>query len=332
MSRHLSISIKSARRRRQNTFARQVAYIVRDVTMSPRTGRIHDYRNAGPIEATGMSGWDDTIGKLIFSATRSERRKDAVEGRIIIAALPHELSKSKRLSLVRDFAEYLVRTLKVAVVWGIHPPPKGGSSFNWHTHLLLTAREVVGGKSLGKKTRQLDAFATGGKCVEAIRVWWTGAMNAALRRAGFVGDIEHKSYARLRREAELSGKVIVGPVKRPGRHMGEGRTAIARRLSRGRLALTPGMDGRRRGLLPLPIPEKKYKLRPLPVPAAGAPARAALPSKGVGPAASHGPPADGGVPANAPTGDRPAASKRRVGLRPLMTPERPKPEASREIS
>jgi hypothetical protein len=212
-------------------------------------------------------GWEGTLGELVEEAVMSERRIKAVEGRIAIVALPHELSQKERLALVRTCAAFLVRKFRVAVLYAIHPPPTGGSEFNWHAHLLFTSRRVIAGRALGLKTRELDSFKTGGTHIEAFRSWWCNAMNAALRQGGHEGNVEHKSFARL------------GDRTEPGCHKGERLTAIAR--------------CRQRRLRPLPIPEVIPALQPLPGPAIDAPtlkpSGANSLSTGLGPAASNKP-------------------------------------------
>ena len=243
--RHLSISVENVRRHERDSFARQVSYISRSVATNPRTGTTHDFRNHGPVEATGLEGWDGNIKELIYAATNSEseRRVRVVEGRVAILALPHEISAPERLQLARECARYFSKTFGVAVIFGIHPPPEDGDGRNWHLHVLITARRVIGGHGLGKKTRELDSLQTGGGHIESFRSWWCSAMNTVLRAGGHLANVEHKSFARL------------GLEDTPTRHLGERQTAIDRKRFREVRASLAHSYGRNRRLRILPWPK-----------------------------------------------------------------------------
>jgi len=246
--RHLSINIRGVRRSRGDSFARQTAYICRTRNFNPYTGRWHDYRRRGPAEAVGLVGWDGTVEELIEEVVATEKRKDSVEGRGVIVAIPDELLAHERLRLVKKCAQYISRKFKVACMYAIHRPSEKGDQRNWHAHLLFGSREVIGGKALGRKTRELDSRKIGGDQVEAFRAWWTNETNYALRQAGFDGNCEHRSFLRLGVEAV------------PGRHNGERQTAIARRLNR--------------GIRPLPIPSMGQWIQAQAEPETGVPALA----------------------------------------------------------
>ena len=291
-----------------------MAYIARCIAIYLRTGRRYDFRGKGPVEATGLAGWDGTIEQLMDAASAAERRKKAVEGRVAILALPHELSQAERLALVQQCAAYLVRKYRVAVFYAIHPPPKEGGGTNWHSHLLWTSREVVDGLALGKKTRELDAMKTGGKHVEAFRAWWCNAMNTALTQGGHRADVEHRSFRRL------------GIRAKPTRHQGEPRTAIARRRAREKKIALP------------PCPEPKPRLRVLRDPVVPTAMAPAMPVEtDAGQLGASVPPAKPGIAktgpvldANDPTAHEaaepaPAASTARQSLRPLPEPKTCKP-------
>lgn len=243
--RHLSINVDNVRRHERDSFARQVSYISRSVATNPRTGTTFDFRDHGPVEATGLEGWDGSIEELIYAATNSEseRRVRVNEGRVAILALPHEISASERLRLARNCAQYLVTKFGVAVFFGIHPPPEDGDGRNWHLHVLFTARRVIEGRGLGKKTRELDSLQTGGGHIESFRSWWCSAMNTVLRSGGHLANVEHKSFARL------------GIEDPPTRHLGERQTAIDRKRYWEVRASLAHSSGRNRRLRVLPWPK-----------------------------------------------------------------------------
>ena len=252
-SRFLSVRIAKVCRHRGDSFSRQVAYIWRSIAVNPRTGQQYDFRKAGPVEATGLVGWKGEPEELIVAATFAERRQKAVEGRVAILALPHEFTRKQRLAVVEDCAERLAKKFHVAVVFAIHPPPEDGDERNWHAHLLFTSRRVEG-RTLGRKTRELDSFKTGGKHVEEFRATWCSGLNALLLKNGHRPNVEHKSFARL------------GVKAKPTRHRGERQTAIIRKRVRTASLSQPATIAPRENLRPLPIPVVGPFLRPLPTP------------------------------------------------------------------
>ena len=217
--RHLSIRIRPVRRHEGDSFARQVAYIGRTTQLDPRTGVRYDYSGGEETEATGIVGWVGDIDSLVAAAAFAEprRRSKAVEGRIVILALPVEFTKAERRQATWRCARYFAAVFGVAVAAAIHRPPEGGDRRNWHAHLLFTSRIVQAGAALGAKTRALDTLKTGPQLIEKFRAWWCAELNSLLQEAGHAVTIEHKSFARL------------GIQRQPSRHEGETRTAISRR-------------------------------------------------------------------------------------------------------
>lgn len=209
--------VKTVRRHRRDSFAKQVAYIARCQALNPRTGRKHNFAKKGSVEAIGIEGWRGTAEELIAAAVANEPRAKAVEGRMIISALPHEFTARRRLEHARKCATYLRKKFSVAVFWAIHPPSKEGDDRNHHIHFLITSRRVVLERFLTKKTRELDDRKTGGPLIEALRRNWTAMMNAVLEADGHNANLEHRSFKRL------------GINQVPTKHLGERRTAIARK-------------------------------------------------------------------------------------------------------
>lgn len=215
--RHLTISLEKINRARRKSFADSVAYILRGRAQNPRTERISDYRGKGGLLAGGVVGWSSTLKHLVREAVLSERRRDAVEGRALIVALPREFGRATCVELLTQLANYLAEKFRVAVVYALHAPDPEGDQRNRHGHLVFSAREVgMDGCSLGKKTREWDT-AAGRAHTEALRAWWASQLNATLALEGHEPNIEHRSLARL------------GVRRAPGRHHGPARTAIRRR-------------------------------------------------------------------------------------------------------
>jgi hypothetical protein len=219
--RFLSFSVSKLNRAKKKSFAREAAYISRQRMLNRRTGRIHDFSKKGGLLGLGMVGWKGTLEDFIRAASSAERRCDAVEGRLTIAALPSELDDKTCLGLLGNLAQHLVKKYKVGVLFALHEPDPGGDPRNKHGHLIYSSREVgENGKSLGKKTRQWDSKKDGPQCIKDLRAWWSATLNAALEKAGFEPNVELRSHAQLGIERD--------PKEEP-KHDGIVRTAIRRR-------------------------------------------------------------------------------------------------------
>jgi hypothetical protein len=84
-------------------------------------------------------------------AEATELRRDSRVGREYEIALPHELTASGRLELVRRWAQYIADRYRSAVDLTVHAPPAGGDSRNHYAKLLSTVREVTA-TGLGRRT------------------------------------------------------------------------------------------------------------------------------------------------------------------------------------
>jgi hypothetical protein len=312
--------------------AHHLAYAGRLALTDPRTGLHYNFSKKDDVEDWGMTGFRGTVQDLLDAAVSSEspRRKKAVEGRTLVVALAHELRVRERKRAAMALARRLALRYGVGVYYAIQRPPKGGDERNYHIHLYFTSRKVVGGNTLGPKTRILDSMLTGPAEVEAIRKWWTNLQNALLRKGGFEANLEHRSYKRL------------GINRTPSKHDGPARTAIKRRkeLQAEAERATSYLATPRR-MRPLPVPQKflvppptlqpgSTPGRAAGVPAPKTPAPAAVPATPVTPTpaasgASHPyilpippnpPPSEPGV----PTDDRPRPPYR---FRPLRQPQPP---------
>jgi MobA/MobL family len=218
--RFLSFGVSKLNRAKKKSFAREAAYISRQRMLNRRTGRIHDFSKKGGLLGLGMVGWKGTVEEFASTARRAEKRCDAVEGRLAIAALPSELDDKTCLGLLGNLAQHLVVKYKVGVLFALHEPDPGGDPRNKHGHLIYSSREVgENGKSLGKKTRQWDSKKDGPQCIKDLRAWWSATLNAALEKAGYEPNVELRSYAQLGIERP----------KKEAKHDGIVRTAIRRR-------------------------------------------------------------------------------------------------------
>ena len=219
--RFLSFSVSKLNRAKKKSFAREAAYISRQRMLNRRTGRIHDFSKKGGLLGLGMVGWKGTVEEFVSTARRAEKRDDAVEGRLIIAALPCELDKATCLNVVEALAKHLHDEDGVGVFYALHAPDPSGDKRNIHAHLVFSSRELgEDGQSLGKKTRQWDSKKDGPQRIKALRAWWGASLNAALEKAGYEPNVELRSHAQLGIERD--------PKEEP-KHDGIVRTAIRRR-------------------------------------------------------------------------------------------------------
>lgn len=231
--RHLTISLSKLSRRKRKSFASGLAYILRAKFTCHRLGRTHNHTRKGGVRGWGMNGWAGSVESLARAAADAERRKDAVEGRELILALPHEFSSEDGLRMLAMMSAYLWKTFQVASVFALHEPDRLGDRRNRHGHVIFSSRRVNdSGTALGKKTREWDT-QLGRKHLENLRAYWCQALNEHLEIVGEEGNLEHRSFARLGIEEE------------PGRHRGVAETAIERRGKKRALKLRP---------LPTPVP------------------------------------------------------------------------------
>ena len=209
------LSVKTVKRSAGRSATAAAAYRAAERIACEREGRVHDYACKQGVEATmlvvpeGAPDWAQDRERLWNAAEAAERRKDSVVAREWEVALPAELSPEGRLDLARGFAERLVERYGVAADVAIHAPHREGDQRNWHAHVLTTTRALEA-DGLGPKTKALDARATGGAEITAMREVWAGLQNEALERAerergleaGELDRVDHRSLA-AQREAAL---------------------------------------------------------------------------------------------------------------------------------
>lgn len=173
------------------------AYRAGEALAESSTGLLHDFTRKTGVIRSGLVGWTGSREELWNEAEGAERRRDAVVARELQLAVPHELPESLRWPLGEAVAHWLRDRYQVAVDIALHAAPRKGDDRNVHLHLMFTTREVCPEGRFGRKTRVLDAMATGPGEVEAIREFWAEACNAALASAGApAAPVDHRSYER----------------------------------------------------------------------------------------------------------------------------------------
>jgi MobA/MobL family len=142
---HLSASIigRSAGRTVTAAAAYRAATKIEDRT----TGEVHNYsRKQGvdhseiisPIAATSENEWLTDREELWNKVEQNERRKDAQLAREVTVAIPCELPRSAKISLVREYVEKTYVAAGMIADVNLHHL----DSSNPHAHILLTMRNL----------------------------------------------------------------------------------------------------------------------------------------------------------------------------------------------
>lgn len=210
------------------TACARLAYISRRRVLDPRTGITHDFnrKNAADVLASGVIGWNGDAPSLAQAMSKSEKRRDACEGRSVIIAVPHELTITQAVDLVAAWCHALHRCHGVACIWVLHAPDLHGDTRNIHAHVLITTRRS-NGENLGEKARELDDQRSGPKVVEAWRTEWGRLAVEALRAADRPASVDMRSWVRRLTAEGLPADLVEGE-----EHLGPARAAVERRGQR----------------------------------------------------------------------------------------------------
>ncbi len=202
------LSVKTIKRSAGRSATAAAAYRAGCEIACEREGRVHDYtRKLGVEEAFILApddapDWAQDRQALWNAAEARETRANSVTAREWELALPAELDATERRVLVMGFARELVARYGVAADVAIHAPHRDGDQRNHHAHVLTTTR-LLTAEGLTDKTRVLDAKATGGPEIEAMRARWAELQNHALERQGHEVRVDHRSLA-VQRQAALA--------------------------------------------------------------------------------------------------------------------------------
>ena len=202
------LSVKTIKRSAGRSATAAAAYRAGCEIVCEREGRVHDYRRKAGVEDRFILApdeapdWAQDRAALWNAVEARETRTNSVTAREWELALPAELDAAERRLLVMGFARELVSRYGVAADVAIHAPHRDGDGRNHHAHVLTTTR-VLTIEGLTDKTRVLDAKATGGPEIEAMRARWAELQNLALERQGHEVRVDHRSLA-VQREAALA--------------------------------------------------------------------------------------------------------------------------------
>lgn len=215
---HLDIS--TVRRSRGRSIVQLVAYITGTKLTDHRTGKTH--RRSSKDDHILVGGFGPSLDPeaLWNRAEEAERRKDAVVGRHMIVALPHDVSHRERRLLLHGMAERIHQDTQAPVVYAMHEDCDATRKpQNSHGHIVWAARRWDNvGQRFSAKTRELDVPRTGGKIFEAWREDWESRVNQVLPKG--VTPISRLSHVRAGRD------------RKPRKHLGDRACEIERRGGR----------------------------------------------------------------------------------------------------
>ena len=230
------LSVKTIKRSAGRSVTAAAAYRAGCEIVCEREGRVHDYTRKFGVEAAFILApedapdWAQDRAALWNAAEARETRANSVTAREWELALPAELDAAERRVLVMGFARELVARYGVAADVAIHAPHRDGDQRNHHAHVLTTTRRVTV-EGLTDKTRVLDAKATGGPEIEAMRARWAELQNLALERQGHEVRVDHRSLEAQREAALAEGHALRAEEldRAPEVKLGPAASAIERR-------------------------------------------------------------------------------------------------------
>lgn len=156
-----------------------------------RTGETHDYIQKLGVEFSTIiapensPAWVYDRQKLWNQVEEIEKRKDARLAKEIEVAIPVELSKSQKVSLVEEFVSSECVAMGMIADINFHDL----DSHNPHAHIMLTTRQIDG-ENFGLKNRDWDKK-------DQILKWrkaWEESTNIALEAAGVEARIDSRSF------------------------------------------------------------------------------------------------------------------------------------------
>ena len=135
-------SEKAIRRSTGSSAVKSAGYITKDRIRDERTRETANYsvhHNEVVYSRTRVPDgcpYDD-VGNLWNSVEAAEKRQDAVVGRRVDIALPHELTREQQIALADAWADSILATGR-GITYAIHDPKKDGH--NIHIDAILTPR------------------------------------------------------------------------------------------------------------------------------------------------------------------------------------------------
>ena len=177
------------------------AYRSGEKLIDDRQGKEQDYTRKTGVEFTKIYAPEDTNPELLDrnqlwnKVEQVENRKNSQLAREFEIAFPHELNAEQRQSMLNDLCQDIVKRHGVVVDAAIHAPhtKSGSDERNYHAHIMFTTRSIDEHGDLGKKTREFND--NGKQEVEFWRENFADLSNKHLARAGYLSEVDHRSYA-----------------------------------------------------------------------------------------------------------------------------------------
>jgi ATP-dependent exoDNAse (exonuclease V) alpha subunit len=193
-------SMKTFSRSKGQTATASIAYRSGEKIECDREGRTHDYTKKTGVEHSELflppnsPEWANDRSTLWNNVERAEKRKNSTVAREFEVALPCELSKEQRISLVADFSRQIVERHGCAVDACLHDD-KRNKTPNHHAHIMLTTRKLEQ-TGFTQKTRELDEKKSGE--VDFWREQWAKTVNEHLKHHQIIKNdrfvqIDHRS-------------------------------------------------------------------------------------------------------------------------------------------
>jgi len=215
------------------------AYQTRSQLLNTVTGKkTRNFENIGGLSEDpfilapeGTPAWAKNRQKL-WDEVEKEKRRNAQLARSLIIALPHELTpRQRKLLLVNFLREGFISRGMIADV-ALHEPDPKGDQRNFHAHVLLTMRKIVGGVFSKNKTREWNEQSL----VPKWRALWSKHVVNALSKEGFYKEAEEFKDAHLSLEEQRRRAIKAGDLERattlsraPTTHLGPKIVAVRRR-------------------------------------------------------------------------------------------------------
>ena len=176
------------------------AYRSGEKLIDDRQGKEQDYTRKTGVEFTKIYAPENTNPELLDrnqlwnKVEKVENRKNSQLAREFEIAFPHELNAEQRQSMLNDLCQDIVKRHGVVVDAAIHAPhtKSGSDERNYHAHIMFTTRSIDEHGDLGKKTREFND--NGKQEVEFWRENFADLSNKHLARAGYLSEIDHRSY------------------------------------------------------------------------------------------------------------------------------------------
>ena len=228
------LSIKTLGRSQGRSATAAAAYRSGGKIADLTSGQVFDYTRKRGVEHTEIVlptkvvlqdiNWARDRQALWNAAEVAEKRKDARVAREYELAIPHELAKTQRADLVREFSTYLANRYGVGVDFAIHKAHREGDQRNHHAHVLTTTREVTATGLEAKTALELSETERAKRGMPhskvefvEIREHWAVLSNEHLKAHGHDARIDHRTLA------------VQGIDRPPTAHLGVAVTGLIRR-------------------------------------------------------------------------------------------------------